>query len=415
MITLRICYWKVLFAGMLWMSLVLSGNATTYTVNSLADTEGSSNEMTLRKAINLANAKLTTSIIECSKLTGTIVLQSDLPLITGNMDIHGSGINKLAISGASAHRIFAVSGSINVNIFDLTLKEAFAKGGKGGDGGVAGGGGGGGMGAALFVNKGTVYCKDVNFVNNKVQGGEGGGWYVYKNDNSYGGGGGFAGDGKNVTEGQDSTYAGGDGGFLGEEGRGGKCSIYSTTAGNGGFGGGGGSNTIYTGSYYKVVACNGGFGGGGGGSIGYMKVGPNNGFFGGDGNTWGCGGGGAGLGGAVFVRENAKFSMKNCDFTGNIALGGTSPTTVVYAQEHLGNKGQGKGGAIFAMDNAIVKVSGNITYSGNMADNPAVSDTPAFFLDTRLDTNDFYGLFHEMSGDSTAFPPSAASNWSIYQ
>ena len=221
---------------------------------------------TLREAILLANQKPTSSKIDCSNLFGTIVLEKDLPLITGYTVIQGSGIANLAISASSAHRIFSVSGNITVEIHDLTLREAFAKGGKGGDGGGSGGGGGGGMGAALFLNKGTVYCESVDFINNKVQGGAGGGEWIIQKPDVYGGGGGFAGDGQSFDDDQDSFLSGGDGGILGEEGRGGKAVGNWVTAGDGGFGGGGGANVGYAGNDYTLLAGDGGFGGGGGGS-----------------------------------------------------------------------------------------------------------------------------------------------------
>lgn len=406
---------KAAFVGVFWLSLVLPGNATTFTVTSLADTEDDADGVvTLREAIKQANNQQTSNEIDCSNLTGTIDLVNDLPLITGKTRIKGSGITKLAISGACAHRIFSVSGNTTVEIHDLTLKNACARGGNGGNGGISGGGGGGGMGAALFVNHGKVYCENVEFIGNKVLGGAGGGSKVVSDDGTAGGGG-FAGDGYSPSTLVWHSVPGGDGGFLGEEGKGGRSSGDNMCALNGGFGGGGGSSTGEEYGEWNYQAGHGGFGGGGGATYNYdCGIPGNGGLFGGAGNDLGSGGGGAGLGGAIFVRENAKLVLLNCSLTGNTAVGGSSPHSLYWGNSIPGNPGQGKGGAVFAMANAVVKVS-NITFSGNTAGNPSVSETPAIFLGVQLDTNDFYGTFQVMDEDTTAFPPSAASNWPLYR
>lgn len=414
---MRICFWKPAFAIMLWMSLVLSANAVTINVNSLADTVGNAtDEVTLRWAINHLNEignLFNVHYISIPDLKGEIVLESDLPPISVYMIISAPAAS-VAINGASAHRIFSVLGG-KLDIRNLTLSNALAKGGKGGSGGryCAGGGGGGGMGAALFINQGIAKCTKVTFMDNTAQGGKGGDNWASSGGSYYiggGGGGGFAGDGGTFTG---SGGNGGSGGILGGEGQGGRSATYSYAAKNGGFGGGGGGAGDMTGTY------NGGQGGFGGGGGGYVSPG-----IGGQGGLWAGngfeknGGGGAGLGGAIFVRENAELFLTDCIFTGNAAHRGIGGN-----DSNESGKGKGKGGAIFAMDGATVKVKGNITFIDpdnshpNTADDAANPDD-AFDISLfgwNLDIPDFYGVFTIADEGETAFPPSAAPNWSLYR
>jgi hypothetical protein len=93
--------------------------------------------------------------------------------------------------------------------------------------------------------------------------------------------------------------------------------------GNGGFGGGGGSGGL----------------GGKGGAI--AQVGhPGRGGFGAGNGTLGFGGGGAGLGGAIFVK-GGTLTLIDTIFKENSAQGGAGA-----------NPGQGKGGAIFVLNDA---------------------------------------------------------------
>ena len=90
-------------------------------------------------------------IVFAGGVTGTITLQSALPLIYSNLAIEGAP--GVVIDGAGAHRAFFVSGlattgngappAINVSISDLVIQNVVAQGGDGG----LGGGGGGGLGA----------------------------------------------------------------------------------------------------------------------------------------------------------------------------------------------------------------------------------------------------------------------------
>ena len=181
---------------------------------------------------------------------------------------------------------------------------------------------------------------------------------------------------------------------------------------NGGFGGGGGGANDMSGTF---DGGKGGFGGGGGGCV-TNGSGGQGGLWAGDG-TLGNGGGGAGLGGAIFVRENAELLLTDCTFTGNAAHRGMGGND---SEEN--SKGEGKGGAIFAMDGAIVQVKGNITFIDsdnshpNTADDAANPDDPfdISMFGQQIDNPDFCGIFGIADGN-TAFPPSAASNWSLYR
>ncbi len=96
-----------------------------------------------------------------------ITLTRSLPIIralprAGNqppyLAIHG---NNHTIDAANTGRVFFIA-SGRVDIGNLTIKNAYARGGAGGTGALGGGGGGGlGAGAALFVNTGA----DVAVVN----------------------------------------------------------------------------------------------------------------------------------------------------------------------------------------------------------------------------------------------------------
>jgi hypothetical protein len=116
----------------------------------------------------------------------------------------------------------------------------------------------------------------------------------------------------------------------------------SGVGGGGGFGAGGGGGTNYGG--------NGGFGGGGG--RGQVSAGVAG--FGG-GATATTGGGGAGMGGAIFVMQG-DLVIRNSTLFGNLAVGGTNGT---------GDAGGAYGGAIFSL-NASLVVEGS-TFASNSA------------------------------------------------
>jgi uncharacterized repeat protein (TIGR01451 family) len=174
-----------------------------------------------------------------------------------------------------------------------------------------------------------------------------------------GGGGGFG------LAGSPATNCSGGGGVGG--GGGGGILNRPFGGGSGGFGAGGGTATIGGGRPSQIVVGGaGGFGGGGG--AGYYEpdpydvIGPG-GFGGGDGGVAGSGwfgyssgGGGAGMGGALF-NHGGNVSARNTTWSGNRAIGGGADTDTDAAP------GAGLGGAIFNLD-GVLELS-HSTLSGN--------------------------------------------------
>jgi hypothetical protein len=308
----------------------------TFTVTTNADSGVGS----LRAAITGANADPGSTITFALPQNATITLLGELPHITANVTIDGSGSPGLTVSGQNLFRVFFIE-SGTVAIENLNIANGLAKGGDGGD---AGGGGGLGAGGAIFVNAGTTTIANVDFTDNKAKGGDGGAGGVAS---AGGGGGGLAGDGANSSgltggiggggnggEGAIVDTSGGDGGLFGGGGGGGGSggTVFPHNAGDGGsggFGGGGGGAGTPNGGG-EAAGGNGGFGaGGGGGSYlegqpGWLGGGAGSGDY--DANRTGSGGGGAAFGGAVFVRGDtgASLVIKDGSFSGSNVTGGSA-------------------------------------------------------------------------------------------
>lgn len=433
---------------------------TTCTVNTTADdpatasatVNSSTNSGTLRDCILAANL-LTAStgaptfpgltINFAAGLSGaTIALNNALPMLFNNTIIDASAlVNPVIIDGASAHRIFLVSGlpstttglvngkpdpdgsqAIAVTLRKLKLQHGLALGGDtlNGNNGTNGGGGGGmGAGGALFVNKAASVTLDrVSFATNSAAGGSlisgngfnsGGGGGMGPGMSAAGGGGlgapsiagGGAGIGTSGTAGGAAGGWGGQGlgqisnvqGFdsakfdvdtgSGASGMGliGGGSSYPTSffgapggfgagasvEGKGGFGGGGGNGTGHESA--------GGFGGGSGGQ-GFAPGG-----FGGGGGTSNSsgggvgggsdGGGGAGFGGAVFVRSGAGLTVQDSGTSDALAGGSVAPGTGA-------NNGAAAGSGMFLMSGAttVFDVAGKYTIGDTLADD-SLSTLPA--------------------------------------
>ena len=125
------CFWQSAITILLWMSIALSGNTETITITQMSDND-SDGGITLRQAINMANAMSSTDVtIDFGSLTGSVLLTSDLPAITRSMIINGSGNDKLTIDGNYKYRVFSVLVG-EVYILNLTISHAYAKGGNGG-------------------------------------------------------------------------------------------------------------------------------------------------------------------------------------------------------------------------------------------------------------------------------------------
>lgn len=268
----------------------------------------------------------------------TITLASEILLDQSiTLDAAGQGIT---ISGGNATRIFRVdAGAAPVTVDGLTLNAGRGRGGNGESAMEGGGGGALGAGGAVFAQSGTVTLRDIVFTGNAAVGGDGG---AAGGGGTGGGGGGLGGDA--------SGNGGGPGlGSVGGGGTGGANSFpESGTAGAFGGGGGGGGFSSFGGG----AGGAGGFGAGAGGSGGDRGFGTAaGGLGGGDGETrgfgvfgGGSGGGGAGLGGAVFVAEGVTLTFENTVATAVSANTTTAGTGF--------NAGQAAGGLVFAQGTA---------------------------------------------------------------
>ena len=286
--------WRRSIRSFFTAGLLLTGSsafADDFEVNNPLDF----GEGNLRQAINDANnagpGTHNINFVGAAANT-TNVLGSSLPTINVNVNINGTGADKLIINGSSVSRVFFVN-SGNVKISNLTITSADTIGGTGGSAsgnGTGGGGGGLGAGAGLFVNQNaTVTLTNVPITNNRAVGGQGG-TYVAGSPGAGAGGGGLSGSGGTAT----SQGGGGGGGLYGTGGNGGAPGAGTSRAGGGGGGSGGTGGDGGEGSGGVPDAG----GGGGGGTTGTGGAGGSN---GGGGSVGGFsqGGGGGGSGGAA--------------------------------------------------------------------------------------------------------------------
>ncbi|NGX31413.1 MAG: hypothetical protein K940chlam8_00781 [Chlamydiae bacterium] len=271
---------------------------------------------------------------------------------------------------------------------NVTFTQCCAVGGHGGSGNGGGGGfmsqgvsnsvnNGGGGGGGLFGNGGDGAGKKVDLTDPTApspRGGGGGGalYAAYENPSSDkltqkkdpgsggddfegknggppntsggngGGGGGGGGEhlgGKGGHGGDALEFAGGGGGNVVV---GGGPNPRAGNGGKGGFAGGGGGGGIdFFRSSDDGKGGNGGFAGGGGGAGDtHIFEGGSGGFAGGDAShTSNLAGGGAGLGGAIFIRKGGDLTIKTSTaFSDNVVQGGTGA-----------NPGQALGKDVFMM------------------------------------------------------------------
>jgi len=276
-----------------------------------------------------------------------ITLAEPLPWIKSDVVLNGNGHH---LDGRKQHRILLISGG-QVELKQLILKDGLAQGGDGQEGG----GGGAGLGAGILLESGQLILDTVHFEGNHAIGGEGGQCLVAP---CTGGGGGLGGAGA-----QGSNNTGGGGGGLQENGAPGMYTGFGGDSGNGlfgsggdgglqggfgGFGGGGGGGVEQGG--------HGGFGGGGGSNGGYGGLGGGGGGNAPHSNTAGAfggkgaevssnGGGGAGLGGALFAKSGTVLFVNQVSFSHNVAQAGRAGDQAV--------NGQSQGGAVFICTQAI--------------------------------------------------------------
>jgi hypothetical protein len=367
----------------------------TFVVNSAQDVAAPPpGVVTLRSALLAANADPSPDTISfdpsLARQTITLSLVGDgtagpSALAVGGIGrpsavtIDGGAAPGLALSGPGGStnlRLFFVAPGSSLTLEDLTLSDGQARGGNGGLGGGAAG-----LGGAVLSEGGALTVQACTFTANLALGGEG-----YDNSHAgnpnYPGGGGLAGPGSALDGGGPNGGAypgggGGGGGFGG--GAAGSAGSFGPSSSNsiggpggaGGFGGGGGGGGnggyfSYAFGTYGGLGGRGGFGGGGGGGgNGYRVIatgirpsgGPGPGNVGGFGGGNGApleGGGGAGMGGAIFC-DGGSVTALDSTFYGNTAQGGTGA-----------NPGSGLGGAIFSRNGAVIVSS--CTLDGNAAD-----------------------------------------------
>ena len=223
--------------------------------------------------------------------------------------------------------------------------------------GSSGGGGGGTVRSPVFVNAqqtGGFTCGG--------NGGNGGGEFSIGSAGADapcpGGGGGGGGLGEPIAlvftshDGGNGNYGGGGGGGSSDGGNG----------GNGGFGGGGGAG--WSGLLGGTHGGNGGFGGGGGRAADGSVIGSshpgNGGMLGGAANS-GFGGGGAGLGGAIF-NDSGSVIVSNSTFFGNTVTRGNGGGA---GNTGAADNGADAGGAIFSVNGHLTVI--DATISGNLS------------------------------------------------
>ncbi len=344
-------------------SIEVTVNATAIPDAILVTNLNDSGDGSLRAAIEAANADADHDVIDMRGVAGTINLASSLPVISSNMDIIGLKEIPVIVDGGSTHQVFFIE--TNVIMKGFSIVNGYNKGGDGGLG-DAGGGGGAGFGAAIFINDGNVVLDNMTFNNNQVVGGSGGAGTG--GVNGFGGSSIF-GDG-GTTGARHPTFTGpaiggGDGLVFGTGGGAGGAGFNGYAGGNGGngnFGGGSGGSGFSSGGTAGVPGTPGEFGGTGG----FHPT------------TRSGGGGGAGLGGAIFARQG-NLIISNSTFASNSATKGTGGTGGNFTAN--GEDGQGKGGAIF-INQGVGYTASNNTFSGNTASNS--------FNNAGVDDNDVY-------------------------
>ena len=106
-----------------------SWGQSTVTVTSLTDDNTSG---TLRWAMDIANTDPNINEINFGKgLTGTITLTSNLPNVSSNMTISGTGANNIIISGDNQFKMFVVNTGFVLDISGFTLTESASEYNKG--------------------------------------------------------------------------------------------------------------------------------------------------------------------------------------------------------------------------------------------------------------------------------------------
>lgn len=419
-----------MFAAISLALASFGSHAAVLTVNSTADdTIVGDGLVTLREAIIAAEADSSTDLgqtgsgadtLDLSGIAGAITLGSSLPTISTPISLIGDASTRVSIDGndgSTRHRLFVVDGgALELLSIDLVNGQAVGGAGASRQQRSGAGGGGAGLGGSVFLNAGSLRMTDVSVSTSQAIGGAGGVRELPAGGAGGAGGGGMMLSAVNPVDPHGS--AGADGLPLG--GLGGAAATTSSPAGAGGDGaGGGGGGNGYIGEpmpggaggfggggggggYGQLDGFSppggvGGFGGGGGGrgASGNVTDGPGaaGGMFGGagsastgDGNVGGNGGGGGGLGGAIFARAGTVI-LDSVQFDNCVATGGAGG---VYPSTPSGDRGLGKGGALFLAD-GVTALANAVSFNENSAQDGAgfgyVEGSPA-------DTMDVYGTIN---------------------
>jgi hypothetical protein len=341
--------------------------------------------------------------------------------INDGLALGGKGLNGGGGGAGAGGGLFVVRGQVELN--GVTFQNDSAVGGEGGAGlteRAAGGGGGlegaGGLraggGGGLFFD--AVRTTGGGGGGGKTRAGGAGGNHRFFEAGGGGGSAAFL----DSSEGSDGNFLNGGAGGFGGGGGGAEVQTIVKTGDQGGdggpggdFGGGGGGAATYNFVTSSTLVAGsggaGGFGGGGGGGsdIGFPHVSPvflpgaggAGGSFGGAGGvapdslTNGTGGGGAGLGGGVFVNSGSLL-MENVAFIGDSAEGGLGASN-----------GQGLGGGLFLRGTGTARALSDPVFSGNLATDGG--STPA-------NNNDVFGNLSIATSSSvfTSVQPSVEFN-----
>ena len=404
-ITARIIIMKPILLSLAFLCTVFTPlRGITFTVSNT----NNSGVGSLRQAIDDANNTAGADVIVFSNTLAnqTITVISPFLVITSDMTIDGSGASNLTISGGNTSRIFWIQNG-TITIQNLTLADGYARGGGGAGGGM-------GAGGAIFMHEGKqdlntptgvlsgsidLRLLNVTLKNNQAIGGTGG--------TGAAGGGGLGGNGgtgaggvlgNGIQAGGSVTNASGNVGMGGyTPGTNGGIAIFGSGGSSNsdgtnfipvsppGFGGGAGAAGGNSGGFGGGggTGSKGGFGGGGGtapigsGVIGGFGGGSGSflgsGGFGGFGGGGAEGGAGAGFGGAIFVASG-KLTLQGVTFDGNTATGGTGFSNI--------GKGKGYGGALFIFNKAD---NGNTAAPGTTNDPNVVGCGVTFISNSAAD------------------------------
>ena len=294
----------------------------------------------------------------------------------GGGGLFGSGGNgnRGALSGGGGGGVFGAGGTSNQSSSD-PLSNFTGIGGGGFSGGVDNSSAAAGQvatpgGLPVYGLTGTGGAEVISY-NNKSYSFPGG---LRGGDGALGAGGGFGGGNSSFSFSSSlNGSAGGNGGFGGGGGQ--SLDIKgSGSGGAGGFGGGGGAGNLYS------SGGNGGFGGGGGGSYGPFANGSSKGGSGGfggggGGGLDGGGNGGFGAGGGFGGKGIASISSGGISVIGEGGIPGQAgfgaePGVIDNVSQNNFSEamgpggGAGLGGSVFVASGGTLSISGNGTLDG---------------------------------------------------